>query len=283
MTRAPVGELLRAAAARLGEAGIEAAPREARLLLAHALGLDASGLLALGRHALVDPDRFEVLVARRGSREPLAFLTGRQGFWTLDLAVSAATLIPRADSETLIEALLAARSDHGRIGRLLDLGTGTGCLLLAALSEYQAAWGVGVDLSPAACRLAADNASSNGLARRSAFVCADWGAPVAGRFDVVLSNPPYIPATDLSTLMPEVGGHEPRRALDGGADGLAAYRQLMPVLAERLEPGGLGVLEVGIGQADEVVALGLSAGLRAAGVRSDLGGVPRAVLLERCG
>jgi release factor glutamine methyltransferase len=281
VTRGLVGELLLRAERVLAQAGIETPRREARLLLAHALALDPTALLGLNRNEAVEAAGFDALLARRAAREPLAFLTGRQGFWTLDLAVSAATLIPRADSETLIEALLLARPDRGASLRLLDLGTGTGCLLLAALSEYPHGFGVGVDLVPAAGCLAAANATHNGLQHRSAFLCGDWADAVAGEFDVILSNPPYIPAADLARLMPEVGAYEPARALDGGPDGLVAYRQLMPVLAARLAPGGLALLEVGIGQADDVSALGASAGLQPAGTRADLGGVARAVLLER--
>lgn len=280
MTRARAGELLARAATVLEEAGIPDARREALLLLAHALGVDRLGLLALGRDALVEADGFERLLARRARREPLAFIVGRQGFWTLDLAVSPDTLIPRADSEALVEALLQARPGRGAVTRLLDLGTGTGCLLLAALSEYPAAWGLGVDRSAAACRLASSNALANGLATRSAFVCGDWTAPIRGGFDVILGNPPYVPTPDLAGLMPEVAAHEPVAALDGGPDGLHAFRTLIPAVTPLLAPGGLCVLEVGAGQAEKVAALGTAAGLDRVGTRADLGGVVRAVLLE---
>ncbi len=280
MTRARAGELLARAGTTLDEAGGPDPRRDALLLLAHALGVDRLGLLALGRDAPVEADGFERLLERRARREPLAFIIGRQGFWTLELAVSPDTLIPRADSEALVEALLAARPDRGSVTRLLDLGTGTGCLLLAALSEYPGAWGVGVDLSASACRLAASNARTTGLAARSAVVCGDWTTSIRGSFDVIVSNPPYIPTPDLPGLMPEVARHEPARALDGGIDGLGAYRTLLPAMASLLAPGGLCVLEVGAGQAEDVVELGRAAGLRPAGTRADLGGITRAVLLE---
>ena len=280
MTQAQVGELLLRAGTALEKAEILEQRREALLLLAHALGVDRLGLLALRRDALVEADRFEHLLARRLRREPLAFIVGRQGFWTRELAVSPDTLIPRADSETLIEALLQARPERGSVRRLLDLGTGTGCLLLAALSEYPDAWGVGVDLSAAACRLASSNALANDLARRSAVVCGNWMAPIRGGFDVILGNPPYVPTAELSRLMPEVAAYEPASALDGGPDGLDAFRTLMPGIASLLVPGGLCVLEVGAGQAEEVAALGTAAGLQPAGTRPDLGGVTRAVLLQ---
>ena len=281
-----VKDLLAEAEAVLAAAGIEQPRREARALLALSLGVDTGGLLAMGREAEVEPPGFADLLRRRAERTPMAYLTGRQGFWTLDLAVSAATLIPRADSESLIEALLQARPERAPVRRILDLGTGTGCLLLAALSEYPTAWGLGVDVSEAAARLALGNARDNRLEHRTAVLCGDWAealvwpdAPGAG-FDVVLSNPPYIPDGDIAALMPEVALHEPLRALAGGDDGLAAYRRIAGVLQRLLVPGGLAVLEVGIGQVAGVTRLGAEAGLRPLGVRRDLGGVERAVLLE---
>lgn len=284
MTQRMASDLLADAERALADAGIDQPRREARWLLAHALGLESAGLLGLGRRALVDADGFVELVRQRVARIPLAYLTGRQGFWTLDLAVSNATLIPRADSETLIEALLLARPNRGQVRRILDLGTGTGCLLLAALAEYPQAWGAGVDLSEAAARLASRNAAANALADRSAFLCGNWADAVGtpgGWFDVILSNPPYIPHDDIATLMPEVAAHEPMQALDGGPDGLVAYRLLMPILARLLAPAGLAVLEIGIGQATDVSRLAAEAGLAPHAVRPDLGGVDRAVLLTR--
>ncbi len=273
-------DLLAQGEGRLGRAGIPQPRREARLLLAHALGLAPASLLALDAEVRLRPDGYEALLARRAAREPLAFLTGRQGFWTLDLAVSPATLIPRADSETLIEALTLARPDRAAVRHVLDLGTGTGCLLLAALSEYPQAWGVGVDVSSDACRLAASNAASTGLAGRAGVLCGDWAVALVGRFDVILGNPPYVAGPELDGLMPEVGQHEPRRALDGGLDGLDAYRRLLPMLRPLLRPDGLAILEVGAGQADAVAALAPDARLRLASMRADLGGIVRAVLLE---
>ncbi len=226
------------------------------------------------------PPGFEALLARRAGREPMALILGRQGFWTLELEVSAATLIPRADTETLIEAALAARPDRAAVRRVLDLGTGTGCLLLAALMEYSDAWGLGLDLAPAAAALAARNGRALNLADRTSFVVSDWAAPVSGRFDLVLSNPPYIETAAIAGLMPEVARHEPRRALDGGADGLDAYRTLLAALPALLAPGGLAVFELGAGQADPVCVLARTAGFTPA-LRADLGGMPRALLLEK--
>ena len=276
-----VGAALRAAAAALAAAGVENAPFEARLLLLHALGLPRSALP--DRDAAIDAAVFCPLVARRVAREPLALITGRQGFWTLDLAVSPATLIPRADSETLIEAALDAFPARGAVRRVLDLGTGTGCLLLAALGEFAGAWGVGVDLSPDAAALAARNARACGLGGRAMMLCGDWDAPIGGAFDLVLANPPYIATGDIAGLMPEVARHEPAGALDGGADGLVAYRRIVPSLARLLAPAGVAVLELGQGQAAAVAGLAAAAGFAAPSVRHDLGGVARAMVLRRPG
>ena len=268
---------LRHGAAVLAAAGIEDSRREARMLLHHALGVPARTMVA--PDATVDGDIFAALLARRAAREPMAFILGRQGFWTLDLEVSRATLIPRPDSETLIEAALAARPDRAAVRRVLDLGTGTGALLLAALEEFPLAWGLGVDLVPAAAALAARNAAAAGLGARAMFAAGCWAAPLAGRFDLILANPPYIPSEDIGRLMPEVAAHEPRSALDGGADGLDAYRAILPELARLLAPGGTAVLELGAGQAGAVAALADAAALAATDLRADLGGVARALVL----
>lgn len=272
-----IGERLRAAAAELTAAGIDSAALEARLLMAHSLGLDRA--TPLDRSMVANFTGFDALLARRLAREPLAFITGRQGFWTLDLAVSPATLIPRADSETLISAAIAARPARD-VATILDLGTGTGCLLLAALVEFRHAFGVGVDLSPAAAALAAKNARSNGLAARAIFLAGCWAEALAGHFDLILSNPPYIPARDIEGLMPEVARHEPATALDGGADGLDAYRTILADLPRLLAPGGHAILELGAGQAATVSALARQAGLSVVTCQADLGDIPRALVLS---
>jgi release factor glutamine methyltransferase len=219
------------------------------------------------------------LVARREAREPLALILGHREFWSLDFAVSPATLIPRPESETLIEAAIAAFARREPPRRVLDLGTGTGCLLLAALSEFTAAFGIGVDRSAEAAALAARNAAALHLANRAAFVCGDWAASLDARCDLVLCNPPYIASADLDGLMPEVARHEPRSALDGGADGFAAYRCLFPALPRLLIPSGIAVLEIGAGQAEPAVELARRAGF-AAETRADLSGIPRALVLR---
>jgi len=264
-------------ASALAAAGIESARREARLLLAETAGLTREELLRdPGR--IIDLPRYDCLLARRAAREPLALILGHQEFWSLRFRVSPATLIPRADSETLIEAALASRPSG--IRTVLDLGTGTGCLLLAALTEYPAAFGIGTDRSPEAAQLAAQNARDLGLAGRSAILCADWAAPIGGRFDLILSNPPYIERASIPALMPEVARFEPASALDGGQDGLDAYRAITADLARLLEPGGVAVLELGAGQAAEVAGLARRAGFTRISTRKDLAGIERALLIQ---
>lgn len=273
-----VADALRRGAATLAAAGIEDAAREARLLLHHALRLDRRTML--NRVAVLDLTGYDAALARRAAREPLAFITGTQGFWTLDLMVSPATLIPRADTETLITAALATFADRSRVRRILDLGTGTGALLLAALAEFPDAWGIGVDISPDAAALAARNARANGLADRAMLLCGSWAAAIAGQFDLVLSNPPYIESDVVAGLMPEVSAHEPRRALDGGADGLDAYRQIIAALPDLIAPGGIAVLELGRGQAAAVAGLAAANGFGPPALREDLGGIARAMVLR---
>jgi release factor glutamine methyltransferase len=277
-----IGFFLCQAGQRLRGAAIEAPRLEARRLLAHVLGTTEEALLRDPR-AAVPADKaqhFATLLARRVAHEPFAYLTGRVGFWTLELEVSPATLIPRADSETLVEAALEACPDKGAALRVLDLGTGTGALLLAVLSEFPAANGIGIDLKPAAAALAARNAARLGLADRVRFLAGDWAAAVLGPFDLILCNPPYIQSAAIPGLMPEVARHEPASALDGGADGLAAYRRIIADLPRVLAPRGVAVLELGQGQQAAVAALGRAAGLKPEACSADLGGVPRALVLR---
>ncbi len=251
---------------------------EARALLCHVLGVDLAYLIG---HAAeqIDPARFDALLARRAAHEPLQLILGSAGFWDFEVDVSTATLIPRADSETLVDAALAARDQS--TGRVLDLGTGTGCLLLAFLRERLGWFGVGVDLSPAAAQLAARNAIRAGVADRTSFLAGDWAGALLGGFDLVFSNPPYIPLSDIAGLQPEVRDWEPARALAGGADGLDAYRAICADLPRLLAPQGVAVLELGVGQADAVASLARGAGLHVIEARRDLGGVERALVVSQ--
>ncbi len=272
-TAAAIGQI----AARLAAAGIADARREARIILAAAADVDAAGLLLLTE---IQEAKAEPMVVRRVRREPLAYILGRKEFWGLNFAVSPATLIPRPDSETIIEAALAAVPERDGVQRILDLGTGTGCLLLAALSEFKNAFGLGVDISPQAASLAAANARNLGLASRSAFMVGDWTSALTDtKFDLILGNPPYIAGADLAGLMPEVGQYEPDSALHGGPDGLAAYRAIFAALPALLSDSGLALLELGAGQAEQVADMAKAAGFQT-DFRRDMANIPRVVLIR---
>jgi len=275
-----VSEALAEGRARLRAAGIESAALDAELLLAEALGCERPALLLGGAQRLPGQEAaaYRAMLDRRARREPVARILGRREFWSLSFAVSDATLVPRPDSETLVEAALARLTPRERPWRLLDLGTGSGCLLISLLKELPAATGLGTDISSGALATARRNAESLGLGNRASFAEGDWLAAVLEeRFDVVTSNPPYIESEEFETLMPEVAEYEPRVALDGGRDGLAAYRRLAAEAPARLRPGGWLLLEVGAGQAPAVEALLAEAGLEAAPARCDLGGCERVV------
>lgn len=268
--------LLRSAAAALPGP----TPRlDAELLLAEVLGEDRLGMLG-GSRPLRPPEiaRFAALLDRRRAHEPVAYILGRREFWSLELRVTPAVLVPRADSETLIEAALAEVAAPP--AAILDLGTGSGALLLAALSEWPAAFGVGVDRSPAAAAVARGNAARLGLVDRAAFIVGDWAEAIGTAFDLILCNPPYVETE--AELSAEVAGFEPAAALFGGADGMSAYRRLMPQLAERLGESGVAIVEIGAGQAMKVSALAAAHGL-AASFRHDLSGHARAMIVRKSG
>lgn len=273
-------QVLDETAAALQGAGIDQARMEARRLLCWSLRCDHAALLMMNSFPEEARKRLADALSRRCLREPLALIEGETGFWSLTLGVSQDTLIPRGDSETLIEVLLDLRPDRKSVGSVLDLGTGTGCLLLAALGEYEEAFGVGVDLSLGAAQLARNNARRNGLDGRSAFMAGSWCDALHGTFDVVLSNPPYIPAGDIAGLMPEVRDHEPARALVGGMDGLDAYRLILGQMSRCLAPRGVLVLEIGQGQERDVERLAIAQGLILREARADLGGIIRALSFE---
>jgi release factor glutamine methyltransferase len=280
---ATVGAAVGAASAALAAAGIEEARREARLLVATAIASDLSGVIGYPERRLgpAEASHLIQLVARRAAREPAARLLGRREFWSLDFALSPETLVPRPDSESLIEAALSEISDRAAPLRLLDLGTGTGCLLLALLSELPAATGIGIDISVGAAATARANALALGLGDRAGLVVGSWAAAISAQFDLIVANPPYIASDAIAGLEPEVARHEPRAALDGGPDGLAAYRALADELPRLLATGGRVILELGAGQADAVASVMEQAGLRQRSLRRDLGGVVRCLVLSR--
>ena len=264
---------LRSSAARL--AATSASPRlDAELLMAHALGISREAMLLRGTEEAV-PVGFPDLLARRAAGEPIAYLTGRRSFWNIELEVDPSVLIPRPDSETLIDAAIG---HFGRRGpaTVLDLGTGSGALLLAALDIWPAAEGIGIDASAKALEVATANAARLGLAARSRFLVGDW-VGTGATFDLVLCNPPYVASTEV--LPADVAAHEPAAALFAGVDGLDAYRALAPVLGAQIAPGGIACVEIGSTQAATASALFARWGLRAA-VHRDLAGRDRCLLLR---
>lgn len=278
-----LGDLLKNGAARLAAAGIDGAMREARLLLQAAAEIPVATQIAFPERAVAAEaaTRFEALLARRARREPMAHILGRREFWSLAFKVTADTLDPRPDSETLVQAVLDQAPDRSAALRLIDFGTGTGCLLLALLHELPNATGVGVDRSDAALAVATENAHALDLAARATFRRGDWDEGIEPAFDILLSNPPYIPGGDIDGLQPEVASFEPRLALDGGADGLDAYRRLAPAAARLLRPGGLAAFEIGIGQGDSARRIMASAGLRHIATARDLAAVERCLLFRK--
>lgn len=276
-----VGEALTVAARQLAAAGIADPRREARRLLAWVLAVEPLQLLTAPDRRLEGAarDTFGRALARRAAGEPFSRIAGRRGFWSLDLAISPAVLDPRADTEVLVEAVLRHVKDRRTAPlRLLDLGTGSGCILLALLAELPNATGLGIDRSPAALAVARANAAACGLAGRSLWAAGAWAAAVDEKFDAIVANPPYIPSGVIATLDRSVRAHDPAEALDGGPDGLAAYRQIVPALPRLLKAGGIACFEVGRGQAEPVAQLGRQAGL-AATIDPDLAGIPRCVSL----
>lgn len=281
-----LGAALRALRAALREAEIANADIDARLLLRRAAGLTALDLATRSTDRLDDAAaaRLAALAARRLAGEPVARILGEREFWGLPFSLGPDTLEPRPDTETVIETALRIIDEAGgrrKPWRLLDLGTGSGILLVSLLHELPQATGLGLDIAPGAVRIAAANARRNGVADRALFAVADWAAPVLGPFDLVLSNPPYIATADLAGLSREVLRHDPRRALDGGADGLGAYRAIAAFLPALLGESGTALFEIGFDQGDSVPRVLGAAGLRCEPPVPDLAGHPRVVPARR--
>jgi release factor glutamine methyltransferase len=277
----------RALTARFKAASIDSPELDARILVGHVLGLDLTGMIAAA-HRQITPDEVtgvEELARRRLKGEPVARITGHKEFWGLPLQLSAATLVPRPDTETVVElalGILRASPDPNRLWRIVDIGTGSGAILLALLSELPNASAVGTDISTAALQTARGNAARLGLATRAAFVACDYAAALSGRFDLIVSNPPYIRSAEIGGLATEVLKHDPLLALEGGADGLDAYRAIAPEAMRLLAPDGTLVLEVGRGQSGDVAGLMAAAGLTPKQPpRADLAGIPRALAFSK--
>ena len=273
-----IRDLLHDAATRLTAAGVDSPRLDARILLAEAMGVSRDALIAALRQPTAPEEaRYEALVARRRAREPLAYITGRKGFWSLDLKVGPGVLVPRPETETLIEVALSRFPDHTQPLAIADLGTGSGALLAAALTEFPRAQGTAFERSPEALAYARENLAAFGA--RARLVASDWAKAGAAQFDLIFSNPPYIPTADIALLDPEVRRFEPVAALDGGPDGLDAYRDLATLLPRLLRPDGLALLELGSGQAN--LAEPLFPNLTVDHVAPDLAGIPRVFVLKR--
>lgn len=277
----------RALAARLQSAGIEAAELDARLLVGATLRLDLTGMITQGARPLTPAEisLLEQFAQRRLAGEPVARILGTREFWGLPFRLSEATLVPRPDTETVVELALDIARElpiAGRKPRIADIGTGSGAILLALLHEIPDAFGVGTDISLMALRTAQDNAAALGLAGRAAFVACRYAAALAGPFELIVSNPPYIRAADIAGLSRDVRDYDPHLALDGGVDGFDAYRALIPEAAQRLAPGGALIVEAGEGQAGGIETLMAAAALvPQKPPKADLAGIPRAVAARK--
>lgn len=280
-----IGQARRALAQNLAEAGIESADADARILVSHALGLDRTTLMTKSEHVLSTDERkaIDMLAGRRLDREPVSRIVGVREFWSLPLEVNAAVLVPRPETETVVElALDLIDRDGSRANslRILDIGTGSGAIALALLTELPNASATLTDISEAALAVARANAETHGLAPRCGFVICDIAEGIDGPFDLIVSNPPYIAHADIAALEPEVRDHDPRLALDGGIDGLDAYRAVARYARRLLAPGGRSIVELGFGQEAAVSALFNETGLTVTETRADLAGIPRALAAQ---
>lgn len=278
-----LGSLLAAAAGALSQAGFAEPRRLARRLVASALGLSPAELLGYHEKSADEQQTSCVrrAVGRLAKHEPLSRILGQREFWGLEFGLSADTLDPRPETETVVEAVLRRVVDRKEPLRILDLGTGTGCILLALLSEFPAAIGLGIDRAPGAVATARSNAIALDMVERAHFLAGDWGTAISGRFDVIVSNPPYIAHHSLAGLPREVALYDPRHALDGGADGLGAYRSLAGSVRGLLKPLGICAFEVGMGQAPAVAEIFRASGLAIEACERDLAGVERCVVARR--
>jgi release factor glutamine methyltransferase len=271
-------------ARKFRQSGLDAPGLDARIILGHALGLDRTALAAHSDRVLTPEEAADIaeLSARRLGREPIARILGHKEFWGLPFKVNADTLVPRPETETVVEATLSSlgNSRKARGPSIVDLGTGSGALLLALLSEIEGAFGVGTDISFAALLGARDNAAALGLSARASFVVCNYGAGLRGPADILVSNPPYVACGNIAGLEPEVRDFDPRRALDGGPDGLDGYRAIASDVRRLLAPGGVLVLELGQGQLGTVTSIFAPVGLEPVTTRYDLSGIARALVMR---
>jgi release factor glutamine methyltransferase len=282
-TSTRIDAVRRDVARRFRDGGIDMPELDARILVGHALGLGLTDLICAGERELDAGEiaRIEILAARRLRREPVARITGTKEFWGLPFNITADVLVPRPDTETVVERALAVLRRTGGHLRIADLGVGSGAILIALLTELPHATAIGTDRDVAALSLARENARRLGVASRAAFAACDFGAAVAPGCDLVVTNPPYVRTGDIAALAPEVRAFDPHAALDGGPDGLAAYRVIAAQAARILTPSGCLVAEVGHGQGPDVAALFGAAGFVEIGMWPDLGGVERTVVTRR--
>ena len=265
---------------RLSRAGIESARLDARLLIAHALGIDASSLVLARPIEISDADvsAIDALVARREKKEPVSRIVGEREFWSLPFRITAATLDPRPDTETLVQTALEVVKEYDVSPlHIIDVGVGSGCILLSLLSEWPNAFGLGIDVSVEALEVARHNACALGLSNRTSFITADWLSGIEGQFDLIVSNPPYISVDEAEALPREVKEFDPDLALYGGVDGLDAYRTLAPESLSRLRRGGMLLLEIGHAQRSAVADILSQNGYRDISVHKDLAGRSRCV------
>ena len=275
-----IGALYQELAEELAAAGIEEPRLEARMLMSFAAGIEQSRIIGHpeDKMAAKTAATLNKFAERRKSGEPMAYITGQKEFWSLNFKVTRDTLIPRPDSETLIEAVLGEFPDKSASPRILDLGTGSGCLLLALLSELPNATGLGLDINPKSCKIAQENVENLGLTSRAKITNNDWMTGLEGKFDIIISNPPYIVESEIASLESAVNQFEPHQALSGGADGLAAYRSIAAQCMAHLSPEGLLAVECGIGQVPDIKEIFLNNNLKVNSIHRDIANVERCIL-----
>lgn len=279
---ANIKTVLSPAKAELSNSGSPSASLDAELLLAYVLQITREKIIGYPEREISDSElqKYNALVERRIAREPMSHILGIREFWGREFKVNKHTLDPRPDSETLVQAALELVPDKDKVLNIIDFGTGTGCLLLTLLAELPAAKGVGVDISEDALAVAKDNSRNLGLAKRSHFIVSSWGNEVQSKFDLIISNPPYIKSSDICGLEPEVAEYEPKGALDGGASGLECYKDLAPHIASLISDNGFVVLEFGMGQQTDVRNIMENVGLTFVAFKQDLAGIIRCAVFS---